>query len=111
MKWVKRKLDAVMSFLLKMLFGKNTSLGKKYGVSFDSKLVISSLPSPMPNLHDFYELVVTEKLIYEVMKSDPFNNLVYIREVGSDSIYPIHAELFIMLFVKNNTSFDIKTLK
>lgn len=110
MKWVKDKLSSLRSFLFRLLFGKGAYIGKKYGVSFDRQITISSLPSPMPKVSDFYNLVA-EKLIFEVMSIDIEHNLVYIREVGSDTLYPIHAELFIMLFVKNYSDFDLNKLK
>lgn len=110
MKWVKKRLDSLLSFVLRLLFGRGTYIGNKYGVSFDNRITISSLPSPMPKVSDFYE-IVPEKLIFEVMNVNVENNLVYLREVGSDTLYPINAELFIMLFVKNYSQYDINKFK
>ena len=110
MKWVKKRLDSLLAFGLKILFGRGTYIGNKYGVSFDNRITISSLPSPMPRVNDFYE-IVPEKLIFEVMDVSVENNLVHLREVGSDTIYPLNTELFIMLFVKNETQCDINLFK
>lgn len=110
MKWVKKRLDSLLSFGLRLLFGRGTYIGNKYGVSFDNRITISSLPSPMPKVSDFYE-IVPEKLIFEVMDVNVENNLVYLREVGSDTLYPINAELFIMLFVKNDSQYDVNKFK
>lgn len=110
MKWVKNRLNSILSFVLRLLFGRGSYIGNKYGVSFDNRITISSLPSPMPKVDDFYE-IVPEKLIFEVLKVDVPNNLVYLREVGSDTVYPINAELFIILFVKNYSHVDVNKFK
>lgn len=110
MKWVKRRLDSLRSFFLRLLFGKDAFIGRKYGVSFDNQISISSLPSPMPKVNDFYDLV-QEKLIFEIMRTDVANNVVHIREVGSDTVYSINAELFIILFIKNDSNYNLDKIK
>lgn len=111
MKWIRDTIDKIMGFILTLLFGTNSKFGKKYGISFDNNITLSSLPSPMPTISDFYE-PVNENLIFEVMDTSLDDNSVSIREVGTDTIYKIDAELFIMIFVlKEPTKVIFNTLK
>jgi hypothetical protein len=86
--------------LFKRLYFYITGHPNSIKASFDQSLSLSNIPVAMPNLGEYYE-PANEKMCFEVVELKPSENQVLIRETGTDNVYPIDAELFIILFVRS----------
>lgn len=95
--WITRVYKGILRIFFGSLFGKHVS--DRYGVSFNPDITLSDLPSLMPSVHEFYELA-DDVSFFEVVDVSIQNRIVTIREIGTDTEYPIDSNLFEVLFVR-----------
>lgn len=108
MKWISDPITRTFNYFYNRYFLKN-----KLGVSFDNSLTLNKLTSALPPINTFYSLA-DDVASFEVIGIDLKENLLTIRETGTETEFPIDPELFIILFVRveeNKEVFNIENYR